>query len=301
MATRKGRLSLFWQAIRGPFLIASAIPALLGTAIAYGQQGEIVEGRFVLALLGCMLLHAGANVANNYYDWLLGADGLKPPELLSGGIRLEGDGGLSLEQLRSLYRALYFVAFVCGLIISQQVGYGALLIGCLGLLMGHGYTAPPATFSYRGWGELVTGVTFGPLTVLGAYYAQTGHLHWQPLVASLPLGLLITAVLYINEFPDRQTDEAAGKKTWVVLTGGQAIGIYQALIVLALITSLPLLFTGGFWILGLYLGLAALGLQMAWQGAQVLFCQERLLRVQAKTIIFYTLTGLLLCFTYCRV
>lgn len=292
------KLLLFWQAIRGPFLIASGVPVLLGTAIAYAQLGYIRLVLFVLALLGCMLLHAGANVANNYYDWLSGADGSKPPEMLSGGTQLVQSGQLQPAKLRQLFLVLYAIAFACGTVIALHVGFIALLIGISGLVLGHGYTAPPTSFSYRGWGELVTGVTFGPLTVLGSYYAQTACFNWQPLLASLPLGLLITAVLYINEFPDRQTDEAAGKMTWVVLTKGQAIGVYQALIILALLTALPLLFSASPWIIGFYFVLAMLGLQAAWQGQKFFSCPERLLLVQAKTILFYTLTGLLLCVFY---
>ncbi len=298
MGKSQHKLLLFWQAIRGPFLLASGIPVLLGTTIAYAQQGQVRWGLFVLALLGCMLLHAGANVANNYYDWLLGADGLKPSEMLSGGTLLVHSGQLQPEKLRALYRGLYLAAFACGVVVAQYVGYVALLIGLLGLVLGHGYTAPPARFSYRGWGELVTGITFGPLAVLGSYYAQTARFDWQPLLASLPLGLLITAVLYINEFPDQHTDEAAGKLNWVVLTKGQAIGIYQALIVVAILAALPLLFAASPWVLGLYLVLTALGLQTAWQGKQFFLCPERLLLVQAKTIVFYALTGLFLCVVY---
>lgn len=300
MGKSQRKLLLFWQAIRGPFLLASGIPVLLGTSIAYAQQGQIKLILFVLALLGCMLLHAGANVANNYYDWLFGADGLKPSEMLSGGTLLVNSGQIQPERLRELYQGLYIAAFVCGAIIAQYVGYLALLIGIFGLVLGHGYTAPPTRFSYRGWGELVTGVTFGPLTVLGSYYAQTARFDWQPLLASLPLGLLITAVLYINEFPDQHTDEAAGKLTWVVLTKGQAIGVYQALIVLAILAALPLLFAASLWLLGIYLALILLGLQTAWQGKQFFLCPERLLLVQAKTIVFYALTGLFLCVVYLR-
>jgi 1,4-dihydroxy-2-naphthoate octaprenyltransferase len=294
-------LHLFWQAIRGPFLIASCIPALLGTAIAYAQQGEIEPTLFLLALLGCLLLHAGANVANNYYDWLSGADGAKPALILSGGTQLVHSGQLHPRVLRNLYRALYLAAFICGLIVSGRVGYVALFIGLLGLVLGHGYTAPPTSFSYRGWGEIVTGLTFGPLTVLGCYYAQTARLDWQPLLASLPLGLLITAVLYINEFPDQHTDRAAGKMNWVVLTGGRAIGIYQSLIILALLISLPLLLFIDWWITTLYLMLAAVGLHTAWQGKQAFFCPQRIIRVQSKTIVFYALTGILLCVAYLNV
>ncbi len=296
-----GRIKLLWQAVRGPFLVASGIPVLLGTAIAYGQRGEVGLLRFVLALCGCLLLHAGANAANNYYDWLLGADGLKPAGSLSGGSSLLATGQLTPRGLRRLYRFLYFLAFLCGLTISFQVGLLALFIGMLGLLLGHGYTAPPASFSYRGWGEVVTGITFGPLTVLGAYYTQMARLDWQPLLASIPIGLLITAVLYINEFPDHHTDRLAGKRNWVVSTGGKAIGIYQALIILALLASMPLLFSASPWILVPYTAITLFGLQMAWQGRHALLCKDLLLRVQAKTIVIYSLTGLLLCAIYLQV
>ncbi len=290
----------YWHAIRGPFLFASCIPALLGTAISYAELGRINLPLFLASLFGCLALHAGANAANEYYDWLLGADAYQSPQAFSGGSQMVEKGLLPDVRLRQVYLTLYVVAGILGVLVARRVGYLALVIGGLGLLFGHFYTAPPVSFSYRGWGELVTGITFGPLIVLGTYYAQTARLDWRPMLASMPLGLLITAVLYINEFPDRESDAVAGKRNWVVLTQGQNIGIYQALVLFAILAAMPLLSTTSPWVICLYLPIAVLGLQAAWQGKRIFLRPERLLPVQAKTMLFYALTGLFLCIVYLK-
>lgn len=266
--------------------------------MARAQSGATNLLVFCLSLLGCMTLHAGANVANNYYDWLLGADKAHTSKALSGGSRLLQNEEAQLDQLRTLYRILYCIAGLCGLYVAWLTNYLVLVFGLLGLLTGHGYTAPPASLAYRGWGELATGITFGPLAVLGSYYAQTTRLDWQPLLASIPIGLLITAVLYINEVPDRLTDQAAGKWTWAVLTKGRGVGIYQALLLLAMISATPLLITVNRWLVGIFLALALLGLHIARQGKQLFVTADCLMPVQIKTIIFYALTGLFLCAVY---
>jgi 1,4-dihydroxy-2-naphthoate octaprenyltransferase len=229
-------------------LFASVVPVLLGTAVATFDGHSLHLGLLLQSLIGCLTLHAGANVANDYYDWLSGADGAHQPWHLSGGSQLLQGNQLTPRQVRLLYRLLYLLALSFGIYISLQVGMTALCIGLVGLLLGYFYTAPPVAFSYRGLGELVTGITFGPLAVTGAYFVQSGSLEWFPLLVSLPVGLLITAVLYINEFPDYLQDKAAGKNTWVVLTCGRSMWIYQLMVSAALLATLGLLLYAGWWL-----------------------------------------------------
>ncbi|MEK7848956.1 MAG: prenyltransferase, partial [Chloroflexota bacterium] len=92
-------------------------------------------------------------------------------------------------------------------------------LGVEGVLSAFFYTGRPFYWAKRGVGELLVGLNFGPLMALGAYYVQTGAFSWAPVVAAVPIGLLIAAVLFINEFPDYEADKAVGKRTWVVRLG----------------------------------------------------------------------------------
>jgi 1,4-dihydroxy-2-naphthoate octaprenyltransferase len=108
------------------------------------------------------------------------------------------------------------VAGIIGVTLSIFVGWGVLVLGAVGILSGYFYVSQLAP---RGVGELTVGLNFGPLMVLGAYYVQARSLDLAPLVASIPVGLLITAILWINEIPDYAADKSVGKNTIVVRVG----------------------------------------------------------------------------------
>lgn len=290
------RLRLLAQAVRAPFLPVTAIPVLLGAAVATAETRHLLSGRLFLTLLGCLALHAGANAANDYYDWLSGADVRHQPWRYSGGSQVLQLGRMRPGWLRRLYRSLYLLALVVGCYLAWLAGPTALLIGLSGLALGHWYTAPPIAFSYRGWGEVVTGLTFGPLVVLGSYFVQTGRLSWAPLLVSLPVGLLITAVLYVNEFPDYRLDVQAGKRNWVVLTRGQAAWVYHLLVCSAAGLTLLMLLRLRPW-------LALAGIPLIWLAIRPLhdnptLSPERLLPVQSGTRRLHALTGLTLTLVY---
>jgi 1,4-dihydroxy-2-naphthoate octaprenyltransferase len=288
------RTTIYFRAVRGPFLVASAIPVLLGTAVAYARLGRLNLPCFGMALLGCMALHAGANAANDYFDWLSGADPPRPPRPFSGGSQCLQEGSMTPRAQRRLYCSCYLLACLLGIVLAREVGPGVLLFGLIGLVFGHGYSAPPSAFSYRGWGEAVTGLTFGPLAVLGTYYVQVGALHWPPLLASIPVGLLITAVLYINEFPDWEEDARARRKTLVVRSGGRLFAAYQALVVAGLIFTAITLISLSFWLAGALLPLIWLSVTSIRQGKRCYPQPERLTPVQAKTLALHVGSGLLL-------
>ena len=102
-----------------------------------------------------------------------------------------------------------------GLYLALTRGIPVLVIGLIGFLVSWGYTAPPLKLAYRGLGELGVGLGFGPILVLGTYYVQAQSFSLEALLASIPLGLLVMLILYVNEIPDRTWDDEAGKKTLV--------------------------------------------------------------------------------------
>jgi 1,4-dihydroxy-2-naphthoate octaprenyltransferase len=132
--------------------------------------------------------------------------------------------------MATLATVFYAAALVIGLVLLAIRGSTELLvIGAVGFIVSIGYTAPPLKFVYRGLGELAVAIGFGPLMLLGAYVVQTrGALTWEPVVASLPIALLVALILYVNEIPDRRGDARAGKRTLPVrLSKPTVIAIYR--------------------------------------------------------------------------
>jgi 1,4-dihydroxy-2-naphthoate octaprenyltransferase len=203
---------------RVPFLTGTIVPVVLGTAMAWVSSGFFNAVYFVLALVGAMCLHLGTNIFNDYFDFRSGCDAINVDGLspISGGSRVLLE---NLIRPRSAYFAalsFFGVAGIIGVTLSIFVGWGVLVLGAVGILSGYFYVSQLAP---RGVGELTVGLNFGPLMVLGAYYVQARSLDLAPLVASIPVGLLITAILWINEIPDYAADKSVGKNTIVVRVG----------------------------------------------------------------------------------
>jgi 1,4-dihydroxy-2-naphthoate octaprenyltransferase len=208
---------LFFRATRLPFLSATFVPVLLGIAIA-ARQGTFDPLLALLTVVAAAAVHLGLNVSNDVFDDVLGADRLNyTPTPYSGGSRVIQYGLLTRREMALLSAAFYGLAIVIGMtLVAMTRSVELLAIGVLGVVVSLGYTAPPLKLVYRGLGEIAVALGFGPLMLVGAYVVQTGHVAAEPLVASIPVALLVTLILYVNEIPDRPADEAAGKRTLVV-------------------------------------------------------------------------------------
>jgi 1,4-dihydroxy-2-naphthoate octaprenyltransferase len=224
----KPRLSLGWLALRStrlPFLSATIVPVILGIAIAaaYGSFDALTA---ILTIIGACFVQLGLNVANDVFDTAQGADDANvTPTKYSGGSRVIQYGLVSFRQMATLATAFYLFAGAIGLALLAIRGSVALLvIGVVGFVISIGYTAPPLKLVYRGLGEVAVAVGFGPLMLLGAYVVQTrGALAWEPVVASIPVALLVALILYVNEIPDRRGDARAGKRTLPVRLSRDAV------------------------------------------------------------------------------
>lgn len=258
----KPRLSLGWLVLRTtrlPFLTATFVPVLLGIAIA-AREGWFDLLTAVLTVIGAACVQLGLNVANDVFDTVQGADDANvTPTQFSGGSRVIQYGLVSLRRMAGLSAAFYVAAGVIGLVLLALRGSPALLvIGVVGFIVSVGYTAPPLKLVYRGLGEVAVAAGFGPLMLLGAFVVQSrGALSWEPVVASLPVALLVALILYVNEIPDRRGDARVGKRTlpvrlspsaviagyraaaaaaYVILVGGVALGVLPIPALLALLT-----------------------------------------------------------------
>jgi 1,4-dihydroxy-2-naphthoate octaprenyltransferase len=235
----KPRLSFGWLALRAtrlPFLTATIVPVLLGIVVA-ARQGSFDLLTAVLTVIGAAFVQLGLNVANDVFDTIQGADDANvTPTQFSGGSRVIQYGLVSLRQMAGATVGFYAIAGVIGLILLALRGSPALLvIGVVGFIVSIGYTAPPLKLVYRGLGELAVAAGFGPLMLLGAYVVQTrGTLTWEPVIASLPIALLVALILYVNEIPDRRGDARAGKRTLPVrLAPSTVIAGYRASVIAA--------------------------------------------------------------------
>ncbi|HEV8546581.1 MAG TPA: prenyltransferase [Candidatus Limnocylindrales bacterium] len=230
----KPRLSfggLVLRTTRLPFLSATIVPVLVGIVIA-AHHGAFDLLTAVLTVIGASFVQLGLNVANDVFDTAQGADDANvTPTKFSGGSRVIQYGLVSFRQMAGLATIFYVAAGLIGLLLLALRGSPALLaIGIVGFVVSIGYTAPPLKFVYRGLGEIAVAIGFGPLMLLGAYVVQTrGALAWEPVVASLPIALLVALILYVNEIPDRRGDARAGKRTLPVrLSKSAVIAIYRA-------------------------------------------------------------------------
>ena len=293
------KILLWIKAIRAPFFTATIVPVLVGTAIAL-YYGSFDPGLFLLTVIGVILLHTGTNLANDYFDHLSRDDwvnvNLTP---FSGGSRMIQEDLIPPRKILAASFLSFGLAALVGLYLEYVTpGYWILLFGLIGALSGYFYTATPLKFGYRGFGEILVGLNFGPLVVIGAYYVQAqSFLHLSEVLwASFPVMLLITAVLYINEFPDYAADQSVGKRTLVVLLGKErAITLYFALIGL---TYLSVLLGVVFKVFPWPVIIAMLTLPMAAKAVLVArryYAEtQRLLPANALTITTHLATGILL-------
>ena len=213
----KPRLSPFWTFLLAtplPFLTATLVPILLGIAVA-GYDGDFNIWLAFLTVVAGAAVHIGLNVANDVFDALSGADEANyRPTQFSGGSRVIQRGILGLSRMIAISVIAYAVGITLGVYLVIETGSLELLgIGMIGIFLSVFDTAPPLRLVHRGLGEITTALGFGPVMVLGAYVVQTGRLALEPLIASLPVAILIALILYVNEIPDRPGDAAVGKRT----------------------------------------------------------------------------------------
>lgn len=273
---------------RAPFLSASIFPVLIAGAYV-AQVGAFSWPAFLLALVGAASVHIAANTWNDMYDWQSGADKINHDYFLpySGGSRAIELGLITERGLMKIAVGAIAVAFACGLGIAALGSPVVLPLGLLGALAAWTYTAPPLRLiARRGLGELLIGVAFGPLLSVGAVAAVTGSIDPIAALLGIPVGLLTTAILWINEFPDAPSDALAGKTHLVVTIGTSAARWgYVALLAVAFGTLVALVALGALAPTAL---LALITLPLAIRSTYILFREYRsraLVRANVGTII----------------
>jgi len=261
-------LLTFFLASRPKFLVASAAPVLVGSALGYAAADTFHPYLFILAVLAIMAIHAGANLANDYFDHTSGNDWANQnPTPFSGGSRYIQNGILSPKAVLFFAWAALAAGSAIGIILVLLTKSAFILIlGLVGLLGGYFYTASPVRLGYRSIGEPVIALLFGLLPVYGSYYLQPRLIDTFPLLPACIVAILIFLVILVNEFPDVAADAAANKKTLVVRLGvPTSVWIYRialaasfVLAAVGMFTYRPFVFAGLFYLLTLAVAIFAI-------------------------------------------
>ena len=201
-----------WEILRPFAYTASAIPVLVGGAVA-SVDGLFQWAPFIAALAGAMLLHSGTNVINEIYDVRRGVDTIASPRASHALVK----GRLTERAAFAVAFGAFVLAIVAGLYLIALRGPAIVGLGLLGLAGGYFYTAPPFEYKYKALGVPLVFFLMGPLMVEGSYFAVTGAWSMEALIASIPVGLLVAAILDGNEWRDISEDSRAGIRT---LSGG---------------------------------------------------------------------------------
>jgi len=240
VAARPSAARIWLMAARPRTLPAAVAPVLVGTALA-ATEGTFKVLTFLAALIGALFIQVGTNLSNDYSDARRGAD----TEDRLGPVRVTAGGLVPPRQvLRATYVA-FGVAVLAGVYLIATAGWELLLVGAASILAGVLYTGGPRPYGYEGLGEVFVFLFFGVVAVAGSYFAQVERLEWEALVLAVPVGLLASAILVVNNVRDLETDRRAGKRTLAVRLGRRrAQGLFVAMVAGAFVTApLP-------WILG---------------------------------------------------
>ena len=225
---RPSSLSIWFQAIRPRTLSAAFAPVGVGAGVAYAE-GVFNWAPVVAALIGATLLQVGTNLANDYFDFKKGAD----TEARLGPARVTQKGWVSPAQV-ALGAALAFgLATAVGGYLVALAGMPVVWIGVASILSGVLYTGGPRPLGYLGLGDVFVFVFFGPVAVCGTYYVQSLTVSTASMWASIPIGLLATTILVVNNLRDRKTDVLANKRTLAVRLGAGGARLEYLFLVLA--------------------------------------------------------------------
>jgi 1,4-dihydroxy-2-naphthoate octaprenyltransferase len=211
----------FWRLADPKISLASAAGMLLGASSA-AAGGPIAVGWLLLTILGIFAVEVAKNASGEVFDWDSGTD-LRIREEdrspFSGGKRVLVDALLTRRQAWAIAAGGYLVGAAAGLVIAVWHEPSVIWFGLAGMALAFFYHAPPFRLSYRGLGEAAVAVAYGPLVTAGTYLVLRGTIPTRIVLLSLPLGVLVAAFLWINEFPDYSADALSGKRTLVVRLG----------------------------------------------------------------------------------
>ncbi|TFV65422.1 UNVERIFIED_ORG: 1,4-dihydroxy-2-naphthoate polyprenyltransferase [Bacillus sp. AZ43] len=225
-----------WLAGARPRTLPAALaPVLVGTGAAVALDGFDLAAA-LLALLVALALQVGVNYANDYSDGRRGTDADRV-----GPMRLVGSGTATARQVLVAALLSFAVAGVAGLALAALSSWWLVAVGAVCMAAAWTYTGGPLPYGYRALGEVFVFVFFGPVAVVGTTFVQTGTLAGLAWAATVPVGLLIVAILVVNNLRDIDGDAVAGKRTLAVVLGDHRTRVlFAGLFVVAFVVVLAI-------------------------------------------------------------
>ena len=228
-------IKIWMAAIRPATLTASIVPVAVGGSLAWSHGHQQIDALFA-ALLGALFIQIATNLHNDYEDFVRGAD----TEERLGQARVTQKGWMTGRTVLMGAILAVLVAIGCAAYLTVIAGYPIVLIAIFSLISGFAYTGGPKPLGYMGLGDVFVFLFFGVVAVCGTYYAMSLTFHLTILLASIPVGLLASAILVVNNLRDRVTDIKVGKRT-VVVRFGEKFGRNQYLFFVLFSYLVPLL------------------------------------------------------------
>ena len=242
------KVSIWWQAARPFSFTVSVLPPILGGIIAKMENpGMKLDWLFfALALIGCIIAHAGANMIGDYFDFKKKVD--REGTFGSSGVLIS-----NLIEPKKVFigsMVAYVIASGIGIYLAASIPNGLYLILIIiaGAVLGLFYAAEPFSFKYHALGDLAVFISFGPAMTLGAYFVQAHHFSWTPVLYAIPVAFLVDAVLHSNNLRDIKNDSVVNIKTLAIIIGeknsklmyyGLVLSAYISVIVLIIANGLP--------------------------------------------------------------
>lgn len=263
-----GRLATALRVIRARYFTATIVSVLVGAAVSW-YEGALHLGYLLATLFAALVVHAGLNLSNDYFDHVYGPDALnRDYNAFSGGSRSIQEGVLTPRRTLALSILSYVVSGGIGVYLAAVRGWWLLAIWALGVFLCLTHNGPPLRIYYlvSAGPELAIGLGFGPILVLASYYVQAQRLSLPAAWASLAPGLFMAALLCANEFPDYVADRRVGKKTLPVILGRErAVSAYVALLFAGYAVTVAGIVLG---LLPVALGISLLTLPLALQAVE---------------------------------
>jgi 1,4-dihydroxy-2-naphthoate octaprenyltransferase len=233
--TLRERFGVGWRLLRPFTLTASIVPVLIGTGLAVSKSTFHLD-LFLSFLLACILIQAATNMFNEYFDYKRGLDG-KDMVGIAGTIVHDG---VRPKTVLAIGWMFILVSVGLGVYICVQTTWWIALVGTLCLAVGYFYSGGPKPLAYTPFGELAASIAMGPVIVLLGYYIQVREITASATAASIPIGLLIGAILLGNNIRDMDQDRQGGRRTIAILLGRERgrilfAGVFAVTYVLVLV------------------------------------------------------------------
>ncbi len=221
----------YFLATRPAFLSISIMACFIGFAIA-AKISQINWGINIVCFLLVLLVHAAANLSNDYFDSLNGSDAQNTQCVspFTGGSRFIQNNFFTEIQIKQLSLSIYLTTIFGGIMLSWMTSWHLIWVGLGGLILGWFYSAPPLKLMCRGlWGEIAI-VCAWTLVVIGSTMISTKELNATSLILGLAYGLMVANILFVNQIPDIEADQRAGKLTLAVKTPKQYLWLWTLIL-----------------------------------------------------------------------